>query len=272
MLGGINNVAQQIASVYNANNLRLAEILKRIASGKKVDNPNDDFTGYMRAAGLQTDVSQYEYVKADLIEASAVASVAELAGNGVYDDLARMKTLVGLYWDAAGDADEQAAYAAEFNALKVSVQNSLDNTKYNGDEIISDVFSYTVYTDPEHSGEIEITFEAADIPSIAGLTIGDGGKDKATEEGEVQDEINAAISYLVKAESFGNMITRQMNIIDTIIQSKESTISLITEIDEVEEMTNATEMNIRQQSALAMIAQANLLHNAVARLYSNISQ
>jgi flagellin len=267
MLGGVNTVAQQLAQVYGANNQKLAEVLSRIASGKKVRQPGDDFAGYTRARQLETEVGQYGAVKADLAEARGVAQLAAEAGEGLYEDITRMKSLVGLWWDAAGDADAQASYKAEFDALKAAIQDTLDNTKYDGRKVVDAAFSYTVATDPQHSGQIDISYAAADILSAGALTIGSGSK--AAEQAAVSAEIAKAAGYLEKSDHFVTMIERQSAMTDTIIQSKQSVITLITDIDEAQEMSNATEMNIRQKASVAMLAQANMLHAAVGRLYSS---
>ena len=63
LIGGINNVSQTLASVYNQNNRIYAETLSRIASGKKIQRPSDDFAGFVRAQTMKTDVSGFEIVE-----------------------------------------------------------------------------------------------------------------------------------------------------------------------------------------------------------------
>jgi len=280
MLGGINSVTNEIARVYTQNNARLSEILQRIASGKKMLSPSDNFAGYARASALKVDVEGYEQVAVDLTEAKSVSRTAELAGEGIYEDLTRMKTLIGLYYDAdgAGDADAAATYKNEFDSLLANVQDTIDNTTYEASAIVDSAFSYEVDMDPEGTGTLTITFDAqggvqgartGDIVDVSTVgtapTIGDSNE--ADELTLIDDQITVATNYLMKAENYTEMIDRQITITNTIIESKNAAISLIEDIDEAEEMAKATEMEIRQKASIAMLAQANMLRGTIGDLY-----
>jgi flagellin-like hook-associated protein FlgL len=260
MLGGINTVPRQLSAVYAENNQKLAEILQRIALGKKVAVPSDDFAAYSRAQELNTSVEQYGKVTQDLTEAKGVADVAADAGNSIYDDLARMKELAQLWVGASGE--DKSAYAAEFNALKSAIAATKSNSTYEGTHVVASGAAISVHTDPSGLGHFTVDFAAGDIPDASALYISNGTT-------AVQTELDTSTLYVVKAESFSEHAARQMAMTATIVQSKQSVISLITDIDDAEEMANSTEMSIRQQATIAMIAQANALQGAVARLYGN---
>jgi flagellin len=261
MLGGINNVSQQLASIYNANNSLLAETLSRIASGKKINTPSDDFAGYARSVALGQDVSGYERVKEDLTEAKAVADVAAKAGNSIYEDLTRMKELEEL-WSATGaSTDDQAAYAAEFNALKSAITDTINNSSYDGTKVVDAGTAISVALDPDGAGSFDVSFASGDIVSVSALTISGGST-------AIQDELDTATLFVVKAEGYADHAARNMDMTDTIIQSKEAAISLITDIDEAEEMNKSIELQIRQQASIAMIAQANVARQGIISLYT----
>jgi flagellin-like hook-associated protein FlgL len=68
-------------------------------------------------------------------------------------------------------------------------------------------------------------------------------------------------------ESFATLLQRQYNLTDTIISSKESTISAIIDINEVEELSALTMLQVRQEATISMLAQANVLQGYAAQLY-----
>lgn len=274
MLGGIHNLTSDLARLYDANNKLLSDTLKRISTGKKVSSPSDDFVGFARAYALESAISDYETIKEELTEAQGVAQMAVELGDGIYEDLERMKDLAELYNDAAATADDKTAYNAEFKALAKSVQDTIDNNKYSTNEVVSAATIIEVGIDPTTAAnKLSVTFAAGDIISDLSDgtwhlddTSGSGGEVGKTAN-NVQDEIDKATSYLVKAEGYVTKIERQIDITDTIIASKEAAKSLITDIDEVEEMNDATTLQIRQQATVAMIAQANLSRQSISKLF-----
>jgi flagellin-like hook-associated protein FlgL len=86
----------------------------------------------------------------------------------------------------------------------------------------------------------------------------------------INDALTAATSYLSKAVSYDRSIDRQLRISDTIIQSKEAAISFISDIDEVSELSRKTDLQIRQEASIAMLAQAQLLRSSITKLYDRM--
>lgn len=264
MLGGVNSVASELARVYNSNNALLADTLTRIASGKKINRPSDDFVGYARSMSIAQDIDGYQRVKQNMTEAKAVADIASEAGNSIYEDLTRMKELQELYAAAGATADDQAAYSAEFTALKSSIAATVANSQYDGTQLVAAGTAISVDIDPDANGQFEVFFSAGDIVDTSALTITGG----TTAAAAIQTELDTATLFVVKAESFSTSAQRQIDMTDTVIQSKQAIKSLITDIDEAEEMTNSIEMQIRQQASIAMLSQANLARQSIMNLYT----
>jgi flagellin-like hook-associated protein FlgL len=127
-----------------------------------------------------------------------------------------------------------------------------------------------VYVNPDNNTDtLAVTFAAGDIISDVSDAAWDldGAGGAAKSAADVQTEINKATSYLVKAEKYEEKIERQMTITDNMIQSKKAAQSIITDIDEVEELNKATNEQIRQQATIAMIAQANVSQSYISMLY-----
>ncbi|HEX2955467.1 MAG TPA: hypothetical protein VHO70_01475 [Chitinispirillaceae bacterium] len=278
MIGGIDTTSIRLASAYNANNQLLADTLTRIASGKKISRPSDDFTGYLRSNRLQNDIDSYTKIKENLTSAKSVTGTAVEVGNSIYEDLVKMKDLLTSYYNTADnsdDDDERSAIQTEFNAIKDNLTNYIANTKYDGTAVYSAATLETINLDPDGTGQLSITFGAGDIavpatPTLTGFVVGNTtttGTNKTSELAALNTQIAAATSYLVKAQSYDKSVDRQLRISDTIIQSKQSAISLITDIDEVTEMNKQTDLMIRQQASISMLAQARMSRSAISRLF-----
>jgi flagellin-like hook-associated protein FlgL len=67
--------------------------------------------------------------------------------------------------------------------------------------------------------------------------------------------------------SAGDALTAYSNLADTVINSNEATISVLTGIDDASELAGLTSLQVRQQATVAMMAQANVIQGYAAKLY-----
>lgn len=263
MIGGVNSVNAGLASIYSANTRALSESLGRIASGKRIQKPSDDFAGYIRSRALLNDVSGFQIVKQDLQKGKGYADYAVEAGTALMEKLERLKELSVLW--TASDATEQALIEAEGVVIRGEITDLIANSQYDSTLVFQDGTLLDIELDPDGaSGSLDITFvEATDYTSaveIAALVVNDGGT-------TADAAIAKVTSYLTKASGYSEDIQRHMDLTDIVINSKEAAASLITDIDEVKEMALATDLQIRQQASVAMMAQANISQQGILQLY-----
>jgi flagellin-like hook-associated protein FlgL len=74
---------------------------------------------------------------------------------------------------------------------------------------------------------------------------------------------------VAELNSFATLLQRQLNLTETVINSKEATISAITDIDELQELSTLTLLQVRQEATIAMMAQANMAQGYAAKLYAS---
>ncbi len=267
MLGGINNLNQSLAGVYTTNNKELADVMGRIASGKKIQKPSDDFSGYVRANNLENEISKYEGIKESLLNVKADTSKAVEVGTVVYEDLQSLKTIASDYY-AASDDDEKSALEAEFKALQKSITQTISNN--------SDVYATgSVATIDVDAGAGTQNFVVdfysqgtlANAEATAIKTPSASTGSTSTNLNAIQGEIDKAVEFLVGAERMDKAVDRQVNFTDTVIESKKSVISSITDINDAQEMARQTDLSIRQQAVVSMMSQANMSQQGILRLY-----
>jgi flagellin-like hook-associated protein FlgL len=263
MIGGTNSVTSGLASIYNANTRALSESLGRIASGKRIQKPSDDFAGYIKSRSLLNEVSAYTIVKQDLLKAKGYADYAMEAGTAMMGKLERVKELAVLY-ASTSDPDEQALYVAENLAIRDEITALVADSFIDNNAAFQVGSLIDVELDPVGvGGTFNVAFVATDYPTAAEillLVVTDGGTTADAAIGKVT-------SYLTKASGYSEDIQRHMDLTDIVINSKEAAASLITDIDEVKEMATATDLQIRQQASIAMIAQANISQQGILQLY-----
>ncbi len=234
MIGGVNVATSQIASIYNQGNQQLADTLSKIASGKRFQNAGEDLLGFTRANNLSLEINSYNEVKQNLTAAKTISTAAVQVGSDVYEDLTKMKDFAQKYIDetaGANDATKLAEYKAEFESLKSSVSSALQNAYVDGTLVTQSATALkTVNLDPSGNGQLEMNFSAVasdanvDAFNISNMANTDG----------IQSEINNALTFMSEAKGYNNIIDNQINLNNTIVNSKEAVKSLITDIDEAQ--------------------------------------
>jgi flagellin len=266
MIGGPNPFANNtLASIYNANSGAIAAAMARIASGKRVQAPGDDFAGFARASTLQSDVTEYQQVKQNLQDAKGFADYAAGVGNNIVSDLDRLKQLQTLYGTSGDNPVAQSSYKAEYDATVQRIADAKNDSYYDDIKVYqSGVSLKSVGVNPENSS-LSVTVTASAIGNEAAIS-----NIASAVPADIQAEINNAQVYVASMKSFGTIFQRDLNLADTIISSKQATISAITDINDVEEMTALTALQIRQQATASMLAQANIAQSFAAQLYGGI--
>jgi flagellin-like hook-associated protein FlgL len=256
MIGGASSVSANLSSVYATTSNALNDALLKLASGKKFQNAGEDLLGFVRTTALSVDISGYQQVKENLTEAKTYTAAALQAGSSIYEKLTEMKDLAVKY-SSETDNDRKANFKAEFDALVEEVKSIISNTRVDGTVVTATAEVKKVDLDPDGDGSLSITFTAiADTDSL-------DVEDSLT----VDTQLTAALTYLSEAKAFNNIIDQQIKLTDTIISSKQAVMSLISDVDEAEQMNQVIDLSIRQQATISLLAQGNMIQSSLARLY-----
>lgn len=172
MIGGINDVSSGLASIYNANSRALSESLGRIASGKRIQKPSDDFAGYIRSRSLLDQAASLQVVKQDLQKAKGAADYALETGTAIMDKLERAQELSVLF-AATSDVEEQAMLTAEHDIIVEELTALIADAFWGIDEVVATDVIANVDLDPNAvSGNFLVQFAAGDIIDESLLAIG----------------------------------------------------------------------------------------------------
>ncbi len=258
----------RIANFYVINGKKLSENYIRLTSEKQLTKPADNIADYFRSESLERENASLQHIQTSLREGYSLLSVGESAGSYIYEDLLRMKELVDLYYDDFTSTEDQAAIEAEFNNLKDEIAYIMSNAKYDGNDVIQD----TSLTNPLRSIMIDannvtttfdIEFDSGDVAdaSTLDITIGEAAANTA-----VQAELDKAGSYLAKVAGYTRGLEAQEGLVNSKLLNNKQIHSEITDVDHGREVTQMLEREIYQQSASAMLAQANMMQQAVLML------
>jgi hypothetical protein len=173
-------------------------------------------------------------------------------------------------WQAADPgSDERTEYEAEFDALKEQLKDTRDDTEYEGNALFSTAGDTTFATIdmsvPGISQTLTMGYETTDVMTDSEI---DDDTDITTGAG-LDVLLTKATTVLTKAEGFEDRVTMNINVVDSIIQSKEAAKSVLTDIDDAVELNKAIDLFIRQEALVAMMAQANVSRSGLSRFYTS---
>ncbi len=278
MIGGLNNVQSNLSALYAANSNELSATFERIASGKKVGKPSDDYAGYLKAQTIQTDIDGYSEVKSRIADAKGYSSSAVNVGNTLVTALTNMKSLQ-TQW-AAGDATTKTAIAAQFEAQRTIITTAISSSQYGSVKTYDSAALVHATTNLAPSGtannmtQTYVIGAAAtatgDILAAANFASGAAGinADATTNATFTLDQVlTVANNFLNKAKGFDTALTNASSFADNAIANKQAAKSAITDINDAEEMAKATDLQVRQQATVAMMAQANTTRQGIMKLY-----
>lgn len=261
MINSTTSVASLLSDIYNSNNTAITQSMSEIASGKRVQNPSDDFAAYVESSALNTDIAGYQTAQQNLTAAQGLANYAEGVGNDIAANLTQMQNLLTQY-NATTDPNQQAAYASQYTALVNEITDEKTNSKY------------------EFGGANVQVYQAGTLGSVAVDNNNDSISIKATAVGDeanvnnittasasdIQNEINNAQTYVAEMSAAQNEITNFSSLTGTAINSEQATVGALVDVDQATEMTNLTNLQVQQQATVSMMSQASTLQAGIARL------
>ena len=257
MLGGIGSVSSQLSSIYSANEQALSDSLAKIASGKRIRSPMDDFAGFVKANSVNADIVEYQRIKEDITAGRQYTHAAVTFGEEVYEKLGELRDLALQYADIT-DTVEQAALTAQHDALANELSTYMGAAAVNGNAIgATGTLGEKVTVAPGTSLTMTLATSDIAVPTDADIT----------DVTAVEAELGEAASYLAKAKTWDDSLQSYNEIADTVVAAKENYSAAITDVDDVKEMAKVTDMQVRQQAAVSMMAQANMSRQGMMQLF-----
>jgi len=274
MVSSINFYLSSLPSLYDTNNLNLAQTLQKLVSGKNFQTPADDITDYFRSQDLNEQYDEYSDIQKNLTEWQGVLKTASTAAGEVYNDLQKMQELSQGY--ASANADTQAADTAEYNSLFTEVGNIFNSTEYNGTLLL---WGQPSLTKIDLVPNVSNAYQQLDInPGQVIGNIGDnasayfalnpsGGQSIGNMGTAISNALSNTQRFIAGVSSYQTAIQSHLNITQAAMTNLQSFSSTLTDVDQAQVTQDYTKQEIMQQAGAAMLSQANLDQRNVLLLY-----
>jgi len=133
-----NLQAQLSLQNLQSTNRTVGGIQEKLSTGKRINRAEDDSAGYSIAAKLRARVRGQDQAFRNVGDAKSMLTVAEGGLNTILDMLVEMKEKVIQGANDSNGPQERKAIRTELKALTREVQQTLDETTFNGNNLFTD--------------------------------------------------------------------------------------------------------------------------------------
>ena len=142
-IGSFTRIRTNLQAQLSLNNLQstnrtIGSIQEKLSTGKRINRAEDDSAGYSIAAKLRARVRGQDQAFRNVGDAKSMLTVAEGGLNTILDMLVEMKEKVIQGANDSNGAEERKAIRTELKALTKEVQQTLDETTFNGNNLFTD--------------------------------------------------------------------------------------------------------------------------------------
>ena len=285
----VQGLQRAMLSAYNSYKIATNDIeknIEKISTGSRIPKFSDDSVDSASVVRMTNKIAALEQANRNVKNSQDLLITADTGIAQVRSIVERLKE-IGI--ESASDVitqEERTILSAEYEQLLEEVEFVISTTKYNGIELLDGTFlnktvAIGINDDPDQQVQISLGDASADILGrtiqVAGtdtlFSVADSSVSDTSNSADSVETLDAALEQLIEYQSrIGASIRRfdfTITNLEGMILQTENNKNSLTALDEAREITNMTVNQIKQQTALAMMAQAQSLSHAIFQLLQN---
>jgi len=260
----VQNNIRAMSSLHNLNENKdkMAKLVERLSSGKRINDASDDAAGLAASMRMRAEIGSLTVAVQNTMEAGAALQTADGAMNQSGEILIRMKELATQA--ASGNTQNTSAINNEMSMLQNELDRIAGATTYGDRNLVDGSYSSEFQVGDNADASSQLQLNIGDI-STASLNGGGAFNVSAASQGDAikaLDSIDSALNYLAnqRAEvgTMSNRVNYQQNNLSVSIENKVAAESMIADADMAKTMMEFTKTQILVQADTAMLAQANM--------------
>jgi len=259
--------AMNAYNALNSINQQLQTAQLQLATGKRVNSAGDDPASYTIGTKLQARSAGLSQALTNVGDAQSVLSTAEGGLQAINNILVNVKTLVTQAGNAGLGSDELQALVTQVNDYMSEIQQTISQTKFNGQALLDTTFKGKSFQVGADSGDTlsvglstAVDSAALHLNNITTLNIAAGLS-------SVDNAINTVSTALQYVGSLESRLSFKSQVLNTSITNVDAATSGIMDADIAKVQVNATKLQILQQTATVQLAQANSTPSGILRLF-----
>ncbi|MFN9279827.1 MAG: flagellin [Betaproteobacteria bacterium] len=264
-----NMAAVTIRRYWMTTESALQTTTARLSSGLRINTARDDPAGLVVSERILAQIKSMDAAVRNANEGISRAQVGESAVGTMVSNLQRMKELAVQASNGTLTGADRAILQEEFSQLQASVKDLVSNTDHDGASLLDNANSaaFQVGTRPGQTVRVDNTDLSSMATTVTARSLAEGTGALATAANAALD---TALETATSAQaSWGAMLSR----FDSVVSQLETASSALTaargrivDADFAAETANRSRLLLLQDSATAMLAQANARPQLVLNL------
>ncbi|MDC7807330.1 flagellin [Luteimonas sp BLCC-B24] len=268
-----NTIALNAQRNLSTNSASLSTTIQRLSSGLRINSAKDDAAGLAISQRMTAQVRGMDQAARNANDGISLAQTAEGALGEIGNNLQRIRELAVQAANGTNSSDDKAALQKEVSQLQSEILRVVDNTKFNGTELLSSGTTISIQVGANATDNDKIDITLTDIKtalsgvtssgfSIASMSAGSG----ATQ----LDTLDAALKSVNESRAdlgaIQNRFSSAVSNLQTSSENLSASRSRIQDTDYAKETVELTRTQILQQAGTAMLAQAKSAPQSVLSL------
>ena len=264
-----NTIALNAQRNLSTNSASLSTTIQRLSSGLRINSAKDDAAGLAISQRMTAQIRGMDQAARNANDGISLAQTAEGALKSIGDNMQRIRELAVQAANGTNSADDRASLNAEVAQLAAEIQRVVDNTTFNGTNLLGSAQTITIQVGAGAQSHDKIGISLVNISAVAtavsALNISDvAGADAAINAIDSQlDTVNSARADLGAIQ---NRFTSVISNLQTNSENLSAARSRIQDTDYAKETVELTRTQILQQAGTAMLAQAKSAPQSVLSL------
>ena len=255
------------------NTVSLQKSIEKLSTGSRINRAGDDAAGLSISENLNAQIRGLEKAKQNAGDGVSMIQTTEGSLSVVQDNLQRIRELVVQAKNGANGDNEKDAIQKEIDERVTAIQAIADATKFNGISLLDssdasfDDIKLQVGANDNEDLTVEYKTQKVSIDTTAAAGIGTGSialesidVKAATPVGTIEQvddiikNVSTMRSYLGAVQ---NSLESRMEYLDVAVENNSASRSRVKDVDVAKESSTMLKNQILQQSAAAMLSQAN---------------
>ena len=255
-----NVMALNAQNMLAGNQTAVSKSINKLSSGLRINGAADDAAGLAISEKMRAQIRGLDQAESNAQDGISLIQTAEGALQQTTDILQRMRELV-VKAENSGvlSTEDQDAIDVEVQALVDEIDRIAESTSFNGKNLLDGkegALNFKIGANTNSCDSLEVT-----ISSMTAESLGVHAIDIKTGASAALDSIDAAIVSVsdqrAQLGAYQNRMEYAIESLSTTAENLTNAESRIRDVDMADEMVSYTKDNILQQSAMAMLAQAN---------------
>jgi flagellin len=264
------------SALYTVNR-DMRQSLERLSTGLRINRASDDAAGLGVSENLRTQIRGVRQAQRNAQDGISALNIAEGAANEISAILQRMRELAIQSSNDTLTTTERSYIDSEFQDLETEIDRISQVTNYNGQDLISSenarfgsTDNNTLWIDANDTADVDsmtVTLTALDSSdlSINDLNISTQS-DAVGAISTLDSAIDTVNSMRANVGAYVNRLEHAVNNLQVSETNQVSAESQIRDVDFASESSRFSRNQILQQSATAMLSQANMVPSGVLTL------